>query len=75
MIISNIHSQQKLNNRNWLLRSAGRNTYLFSFGWYFVEKLLSYYSNEYQYYRCPIHQFNGFSSVINPAGKRDRGSL
>lgn len=75
MIISNIHSQQKLNNRNWLLRSAGRNTCLFSFGWYFVEKLLSGYNIEYQYYIYPIHQFNGFSSVINPAGKWNKGSL
>ena len=71
MIISNIPSQQNLNNRNWLLRTAGRNICLFSFGWYFVEKLLSCYDGEYQYYIYPIHQFNGFSSVINPAGKWD----
>ena len=71
MIISNIHSQQNLNNRNWLLRTAGRNICLFSFGWYFVEKLLSCYNGEYQYHIHPIHQFNGFSSVINPAGKWD----
>ena len=75
MIISNIHSQQKLNNGRWLLRMAGRNICLFSFGWYFVEKLLSCYNGEYQYYIHPIHQFNGFSFVINPAGKRSKGSL
>lgn len=73
--MSNIYSQQKFNNRKWLLRAVGRNTCPFSFGWYFVEKVLSCYSNEYQYYRCPIHQFNGFSSVINPAGKWNKGSL
>lgn len=74
MIISNIHSRKNLNNRNWLLRTAGRNTCLFSFGRYFVEKLLSSYNSEYQYYIYHIHQINGFSSVINPAGKWDRES-
>lgn len=68
MIISNIHSRQNLNNRNWLLRTAGRNTCLFSFGWYFVEKLLNCYNGEYKHDTYPIHQFNGFSSVISPAG-------
>lgn len=71
MIISNIHSRQNLNNRNWLLRTAGRNICLFSFGWNFVEKLLSCYNDEYQYHIYSIHQFSGFSSVINPAGKWD----
>lgn len=74
MIISNIHSQQNLNNRNWLLRTTSRSICLFSFGWYFVEKLLSCYNGEYQYYIYSIHQFNGFSSVINLAGKWDRES-
>lgn len=74
MIISNIYSQQNLNNRNWLLRTAGRNTCLFSFGWYFVEKLLNCYNGEYRHYTYPIHQFNGFSSVINPVGKWERES-
>lgn len=74
MIISNIHSQQNPNNRNWLLRTASRSICLFSFGWYFVEKLLNCYNDEYQYHIHPIHQFNGFSSVINPVGKRERES-
>lgn len=56
------------------VENGGRNTCLFSFGRYFVEKLLSSYNSEYQYYIYHIHQINGFSSVINPAGKWDRES-
>lgn len=75
VIISNIHSQQKFNNRKWLLRTTDRNVCLFSFVWYFVEKPLNFYDDEYQRYTCAIHQFNEFLSVINPAGKRGRADF
>lgn len=41
----------------------------FSFGEYFDEKLMSIYAANIQMFICLIHQFIGFSSVINPAGK------
>lgn len=64
LIISEIHSQQNLNRPKEKLRTTPRPIVDFSFGEYFVEKLLSIYSSECKRIKSTIHQINSFSTII-----------
>ena len=47
--MNNIHSQQNLNNRKEKLRERQHTIVGFSFGEWFVEKMLSKYSSVYKW--------------------------
>lgn len=66
LIISIIHSQQNLNNPKEKLRGQHRPIVVFSFGGYFIEKMLNGYKSVYKRVRLYIHQINGFSSILKP---------
>ena len=59
-----MHSQQNLNRPKEKLRTTPRPIVDFSFGEYFVEKLLSIYSSECKRVKPTIHQINSFSTII-----------
>lgn len=64
LIINNIHSQQNLNNRKEKLREGQHPIVDFSFGEWFVEKMLSKYSPVYKRITLPIQQFIVFTIII-----------
>lgn len=69
MIMSKIRSQQIFIKEDVLLKRESNNNCYFSFGEYFVERMLSIYAIDIQLYVCIIHQFNSFSlitkSIVN----------
>ena len=62
--ISDIHPQQNLNRPKEKLRTTHRPIVDFSFGEYFVEKLLNIYSSECKCVKLAAHQLNNFSTII-----------
>ena len=66
LIINNIHSQQNLNKPKEKLRNCRHPFVDFSFGKWFVEKMLSIYRSVYKHITSTIHQINNFSSTIKP---------
>jgi hypothetical protein len=66
LIISNIQSQQNLNNPKEKLRNPTLPFVDFSFGEQFVEKMLSIYKSVYKHITSTIHQINKFSSTLKP---------
>ncbi|MFP5127943.1 hypothetical protein ACJEE1_16945, partial [Bacteroides intestinalis] len=52
--MSNIHFQQNLNNRKEKLREEQHTIVGFSFGEWFVEKMLSKYSSVYKWITLPV---------------------
>ena len=66
LTINNIHSQQNLNNRKEKLREEQHPIVDFSFGEWFVEKMLSIYKSVYKHITSTIHQINKFSSTLKP---------
>ena len=64
--MSNIHFQQNLNNRKEKLREEQHTIVGFSFGEWFVEKMLRGYEAVYKYITLTIHQINKFSSTSKP---------
>ena len=64
LIIKDIRSQQNLNRPKEKLRTTPRPIVDFSFGEYFVEKLLSMYDSECERVKSTIHQINSFSTII-----------
>ena len=66
LIINDIHSQQNLNKSKEKL-IAHRHPFVdFSFGEWFVEKMLRYYRSVYKHITSAIHQINKFSSTSKP---------
>lgn len=67
--MSKIHSQQIFIKEDVLLKRERNDNRYFSFGEYFVERMLSIYAIDIQLYVCIIHQFNSFSlitkSIVN----------
>ncbi len=61
-----MHSQQKLNTPKEKLRITHRPIVDFSFGEWFVEKLLRKYNAVYKDIKPSIHQINVFSIIIKP---------
>ena len=66
LTINNIHSQQNLNNRKEKLREGQYTTVDFSFGEWFVEKMLRGYEAVYKHITSTVHQINKFSSTSKP---------
>ena len=66
LVMSNIHFQQNLNNRKEKLREEQHTIVGFSFGEWFVEKMLRGYEAVYKYITLTIHQINKFSSTSKP---------
>jgi len=64
LIINNIPSQQNLNKPKEKLRYSTLPIVDFSFGEWFVEKMLSHYRSVYKHITSTIHQINKFSSTI-----------
>lgn len=69
LTINNIHSQQNLNNRKEKLRERQHTIVGFSFGEWFVEKMLSKYSSVYKWITLPIQQFIVFTIIIKSVEK------
>lgn len=69
LVISKIHSQQNLNNRKEKLRDGQHTIVDFSFGEWFVEKMLSKYISVYKRITSPIQQFIVFTIIIKSVGK------
>lgn len=67
--MSKIHSQQIFIKEDVLLKRESNDNCYFSFGEYFVEKMLSIYISDIQLYGHAIHQFNSFlpitKSIVN----------
>lgn len=61
--MSKIRSQQIFIKEDVLLKRESNNNCYFSFGEYFVERMLSIYAIDIQLYVCIIHQFNSFSLI------------
>ena len=66
LTINNIHSQQNLNNRKEKLREEQHPIVDFSFGEWFVEKMLRDYNLVYKHITSTIHQINKFLSTLKP---------
>jgi len=66
LIISDIHSQQNLNKPKEKLRDHRHPFVDFSFGEWFVEKMLRGYSLVYKHITSTIHQINKFLSTLKP---------
>ncbi len=66
LIINNIHSQQNLNKPKEKLRYSTGQIVDFSFGEWFVEKMLSRYKSVYKHITSAIHQINKFLSITKP---------
>lgn len=71
LTINNIHSQQNLNNRKEKLREEQHPIVDFSFGEWFVEKLLRIYGPVYKDIKLSIHQINVFPTIIKSTVKRN----
>lgn len=69
LTINNIHSQQNLNNRKEKLREGQHTIVGFSFGEWFVEKMLSKYISVYKRITSPIQQFIVFTIIIKSVEK------
>ena len=69
LTINNIHSQQNLNNRKEKLREEQHTIVGFSFGEWFVEKMLSKYSSVYKWITLPVQQFIVFTIIIKSVEK------
>lgn len=67
--MNKIHSQQIFIKEDVLLKRESNDNCYFSFGEYFVEKMLSIYISAIQLYGHAIHQFNSFlpitKSIVN----------
>jgi hypothetical protein len=66
LIISDIHSQQNLNEPKEKLRSHRHPFVDFFFGEWFVEKMLRGYNLVYKNITSTIHQSNKFLSILKP---------
>lgn len=66
LTINDIHSQQNLNKPKEKLRDHRHPFVDFSFGEWFVEKMLRGYEAVYKYITLTIHQINKFSSTSKP---------
>jgi len=66
LIISDIHSQQNLNKPKEKLRDHRYPFVDFSFGEWFVEKMLRDYNLVYKHITPTIHQINNFLSTLKP---------
>jgi len=66
LIINNIRPQQNLNKPKGKLRYSTQPFVDFSFGEWFVEKMLSIYRSVYKHITSTIHQINKFSSTLKP---------
>ena len=66
LIIRNIYSQQNLNRPKEKLRDHRHPFVDFSFGEWFVERMLSIYLCIYKHITATIHQINKFSSTSKP---------
>lgn len=64
LTINNIHSQQNLNNRKEKLREEQHPIVDFSFGEWFVEKMLSKYLSVNKCVIYAIQQINVFTIII-----------
>ena len=64
LTINNIHSQQNLNNRKEKLREEQHPIVDFSFGEWFVEKMLSKYLSVNKCVIQAIQQINVFTIII-----------
>ena len=64
LIISNIYSQQFLNNQKRLLKEEQHPFIGFSFVEWFVEKMLNSYYTVYKRAMATIHQINIFTFTI-----------
>lgn len=69
LVMSNIHFQQNLNNRKEKLREEQHTIVSFSFGEWFVEKMLSKYSAVYKWITLPVQQFIVFTIIIKSVEK------
>ncbi len=69
LVMSNIHFQQNLNNRKEKLIEEQHTIVGFSFGEWFVEKMLSKYSSVYKRITLPVQQFIVFTIIIKSVGK------
>ncbi len=66
LIISDIRSQQKFNTPKEKLRITPRRIVDFSFGEWFVEKMLRKHNTVYEDIKLSIHQIIVSSSIIKP---------
>ena len=66
MTINDIHSQQNLNKPKEKLRDHRHPFVDFSFGEWFVEKMLKVYRSVYKHITSTAHQINKFSSTSKP---------
>ena len=66
MIISNIHSQQNLNRPKEKLSIKPLPIVGFSFGEWFVERMLSIYLYGYKHITYTIQRINDFHSPLKP---------
>ena len=64
--MSNIHFQQNLNNRKEKLREEQHTIVGFSFGEWFVERMLRTYLYGYKYVTYAIQRINDFHSPLKP---------
>ena len=69
LAISKIRSQQNLNNRKEKLREGQHPIVDFSFGEWFVEKMLSKYISVYKRITSPVQQFIVFTIIIKSVEK------
>lgn len=69
LVMNNIQSQQNLNNRKEKLREGQYMTVDFSFGEWFVEKMLSKYGSVYKRITLPVQQFIVFTIIIKSVEK------
>ncbi|QJE27783.1 hypothetical protein HHO38_05300 [Parabacteroides distasonis] len=66
LIISNIYSQQNLNRPKEKFRRKIRPIVGFSFGEWFVERMLSIYLCGYKHIAYIIQRINDFHSLLKP---------
>ena len=64
--MSNIHFQQNLNNRKEKLREEQHTIVGFSFGEWFVERMLRAYLYGYKHITYTIQRINDFHSPLKP---------
>lgn len=64
--MNNIHSQQNPNNRKEKLREGQHTIVGFSFGEWFVERMLSIYLYVYKHITYTIQRINDFHSPLKP---------
>ncbi|TGY02239.1 hypothetical protein E5355_13660 [Bacteroides muris (ex Afrizal et al. 2022)] len=66
LIISDIHSQQNLNRPKEKLSIKPRLIVGFSFGEWFVERMLNIYLCRYKHIKYAIQRINDFHSPLKP---------